>query len=135
MMITYPVLMFIALVNVRVPGVSLILVGAVMNFAVMAANGGLMPVSPEAVATSGGSRVGEIGLVEGPIPGTKSVVVQHGEAHAEVLADRFAVDLPWVGRKVASPGDILITAGLGATLPVQLRRMRSSRLAEVKPDD
>jgi hypothetical protein len=95
---TYPALIAIALANLRVLGMPLILTGALLNFVSIAANGGLMPVSPESIAEAGG-----LGSIEGiasgeAIAGTKSILLAEDEMVLAGLADRIVVDLPIVGQ-------------------------------------
>src|SRR5688500_3000452 len=50
---THAVLAAVLLANLRRPGMAWLLVGMGLNFLVMAANGGLMPVSPETLVRGG----------------------------------------------------------------------------------
>lgn len=50
---SYALLIVFLAVNRALPGVKLILLGAVLNLVVIAANGGYMPVTPEALERSG----------------------------------------------------------------------------------
>jgi hypothetical protein len=90
--------------NVRVPGVWLIAVGALLNFVVIAANHGVMPADADALRRAGReARPGEFENsreVEG--------------ARLTWLGDRFALPESWPVSNVFSVGDVLIV--LGATL-------------------
>jgi hypothetical protein len=55
--VTHAVLAAVLLANVRRSGVSWLLAGMGLNFLVMAANGGLMPVSPETLIKGGREHV------------------------------------------------------------------------------
>lgn len=129
MLFTYPLLIFVALVNWRLVGMRLFFGGALLNFVVMAANGGLMPVSAHTVATVSGRTVETI-PAEGPVPGTKSVVMPEDEIVLGALADRLVIDLPVISPKVVSVGDIMIATGLTLATVQVLTRIRSPVFAE-----
>ena len=91
--------------NLRIPGIPLIVLGAVGNMAAILANGGFMPAAPDALASLGKSA---------PTIYSNSAVV--AQPALEFLTDRFA--LPhWVPlANVFSVGDILIGAGVFALI-------------------
>ena len=99
--------------NLRVPGVWLIAIGALLNFAAIAANGGVMPADPGAVRRAGMERE------EGSFQNSREVE----NARLARLGDRYAVPESWPVSNVFSIGDVLIV--LGATLGVhQVTRSR-----------
>lgn len=113
---TYPLLAIVALANWRLPGLHLFLAGVLLNFAALAANGGLMPVASTTLASVNGQ---EAALnVDGAeaIPGSKSVVIPDEDIALGALADRIVINLPIVGVKIVSVGDLLI--GLGISLAI-----------------
>jgi hypothetical protein len=91
--------------NLAIPGLALVLIGGASNLVAIAANGGYMPVSPDAVAAMG--RVAKDGysnsrLVDGVMLGP--------------LTDLFAMPV-WIPlANVFSIGDVLI--GVGAAIAV-----------------
>jgi hypothetical protein len=86
---------------VRVPGVWLIAVGALLNFVVIAANHGVMPADPAAMRRAGVTRhQGEF---------QNSRAVEH--PRFAVLGDRFALPESWPVSNVFSVGDVLIVLG------------------------
>lgn len=109
---TYPLLIIVAIINRRLWGMRLILAGALLNFIVMAANGGLMPISSTAVVKVGGQEMIDAIPIGEPLPGSKSVLVQEHQMVLGAFADRFVVDFPIIGLKVLSVGDLLIGAGM-----------------------
>ena len=126
---TYPLLIIVGLVNWRLWGMRLILSGALLNFIVMVANGGLMPVSAHTVATVSGLQTDETISAGGAVPGTKSVVMPEEEIVLGALADRFVVDLPAADPKVVSVGDLMIGAGLAlGTAQVLTRTMKPAAM-------
>ncbi|MDW7650325.1 MAG: DUF5317 domain-containing protein [Bacillota bacterium] len=91
---------FVAVVlNLGKPGLKLFGLGSLLNFIVIVANGGKMPVSMQAMETIGLSRM--------PV-GTHTLMTQ--ETRLWFLADVIPVWTP-VGQ-VISVGDILIVAGI-----------------------
>lgn len=103
LLLSYPALIVGCLMNFRTPGVALMLLGVVLNFAAILANGGLMPVAVDHIGTP---------PVEGFVPGTKSVVLHAADIRLPLLTDRFGLPLPALQAKVFSLGDALIAAGL-----------------------
>ena len=96
--------------NWRIPGLALIAVGAASNLLAIAANGGVMPASPEAVAALGA----EAG------PGFSNSVVMTDPA-LWPLTDIFALPV-WVPfANVFSVGDVLIGIGVAATIALGMR--------------
>ncbi|MEY2474987.1 MAG: hypothetical protein QOG87_302 [Actinomycetota bacterium] len=88
--------------NVRVPGLWLIAIGAFLNFAVIAANHGVMPADPAAMRRAGiERRAGEFQNSQ-PVD----------DARLAVLGDRFALPESWPVSNVFSVGDVLIVLGV-----------------------
>jgi hypothetical protein len=101
--------------NLRRAGIALIGLGLLLNFAPIATNGGLMPVTSESLA-----RIGEAHKLEGlnpgdAIPNTKNVWRERDDTHLWFLTDRLVWDNP-VFFRVFSIGDIVIAAGVIVTL-------------------
>lgn len=91
-------------VNLRQPGFWLIIVGALANFTVIVANGGLMPGSPDAWAALNGIAA---------VPTTdfsNSVLAGPGTVFP-FLGDNFVLPRPLPFANVFSIGDLLIGAG------------------------
>lgn len=113
LLVTYPALIGAAIWQRRPRGVLLIAVGAALNFAAIAANGGLMPVDPDSVRNAGGGeRINELRAGDA-VPGTKSILMEEEDMRLGVLADRIRVPM---GSKVVSIGDMVIAAGLVAAV-------------------
>lgn len=100
--------------NRRVPGFWLIGIGAAMNLAAIAANGGVMPASPDALATAGLLQHQAVFRNSMAVPG----------AHLLFLGDIFAIPETWPLSNVFSPGDVAMV--LGAALA--MHRIGHSRL-------
>ena len=99
--------------NLRIPGVPLIVVGAVSNMAAILANGGFMPAAPDALASIGKSA---------PTIYSNSAVV--AQPALEFLTDRFALPHWLPLANVFSVGDILIGAGVFALIVTTMLRGR-----------
>ncbi len=121
-MLTYGLAAAFVWANRAIPGVWLMGVGAAMNFAVIAANRGVMPASPDALADAG-------------------LVADKGEAFANSaavesaklapLGDVFAIPASWPLSNVFSVGDLVIGTGLLVSLHVICR----SKLVWPVPSD
>ncbi|MEO5940575.1 MAG: DUF5317 family protein [Candidatus Limnocylindrales bacterium] len=99
--------------NLRIPGVPLIVLGALSNMAAILANGGFMPAAPGALASLGKSA---------PTIYSNSAVV--ARPALELLTDQFALPrwLPFAN--VFSVGDLLIGAGIIVLIVATMGRGR-----------
>lgn len=96
--------------NLAVPGIALVAVGAICNLVAILANGGAMPADPAALAAAGIDTSGQ----------TNSVVT--ADPVLRPLTDIFAMP-PWMPfSNVFSVGDVLIGAGVAATIALAMRR-------------
>jgi hypothetical protein len=91
---------FLAL-NWRVAGLPIIAVGALLNFAAITANGGVMPADPDAAARAG--ITDEAGSFENSRPVDDPKLM--------IFGDRFAIPKSWPFSNVFSIGDVLIVLG------------------------
>jgi hypothetical protein len=113
---------FIAVLrNLAIPGVGLIAIGAGCNLLAIVANGGWMPADPAALASVGG-------LPPGP---SNSIVL--ADPVLKPLTDLFALPgwLPFAN--VFSIGDLLIGAGVAATIALGMRAPRPA--AAIEPEE
>ncbi|TMQ69246.1 MAG: hypothetical protein E6K80_12345 [Candidatus Eisenbacteria bacterium] len=104
------IVLLVVVANLRLTGVSLVAVGAGSNLAAILANGGVMPASPEALATVGAG----IGAH------TNSAVVGH--PLLEPLTDIFATPRGVPFANVFSVGDVLIGIGVAVAIAAAMRR-------------
>ena len=104
-------ILVVLLVNLRVPGLPLVAAGTACNLAAIVANGGYMPVSPEALASLGWSEP----------PGYSNSAAVADPALAP-LTDILAMPswLPFAN--VFSLGDVLIAVGIAAAIALAMRR-------------
>lgn len=96
--------------NWRIPGLAIVAVGATCNLLAIAANGGVMPASPEAVASLG------LGAAEGF---SNSVVMT--DPALWPLTDIFALPTWLPAANVFSIGDVLIGIGVAVVIVVGMR--------------
>jgi hypothetical protein len=120
--VSYLMLLVFAGVNIRIPGIAVLFLGLALNAIVVVANGG-MPVSREALQTSGQS--GELRLLAAD-QGAKHHLMTSAD-HLTPLAD--VIPIPPPIRQVASVGDGLVYAGLGWLIVAVMRR----RIGEPAP--
>ena len=109
LLVSLGILVLFVWFNRRLQGFWLLGLGLLLNLAVIAANGGLMPVSPETLTTVYGTHAEEI--VESRSFGTKGIVLTAEETRLEWLADRFTLP-DWLPIQFAySLGDVFLVAG------------------------
>lgn len=103
-------LLIFAWLNRHLPGMSILIAGLVLNFAVILANGGFMPINPTtAERLIGPERIASLEL--GSRIGDKDILLLANETRLEWLADRFLPPV-WSPYQVAfSLGDVFIAIG------------------------
>lgn len=101
--------------NVRIPGIALVLVGAISNLAAIVANGGIMPADSGAVALAG---------IQMDAGFTNSAIVP--DPALRPLTDIFAIPAGIPLANVFSPGDVLIAVGIVVAVVAGMRRARSA---------
>lgn len=104
-------LLIFAWLNRQLPGMMILLLGTALNFTVIAANRGFMPISPQTASHLVPQAVLE-NIQPGERFGTKDILLPTEDTRFEWLADRF---LPpaWSAYQVAfSFGDVLIAFGV-----------------------
>ena len=116
-LISYALLMGLVLLNRRSPGMWLAGLGVLMNFTVIAINGG-MPVLAEAAEVASGFTISAPDL-----SGTYKHVLLDSSSHLTALADVIPLRIGGVGQ-VISLGDVFLAVGLGRFLEFELRRPR-----------
>jgi Family of unknown function (DUF5317) len=116
-LLSFALLIGFAAANRAVRGVALVFAGLASNLTAVVANGGLMPASPHAVRAAGVTYRLHNNSISDVHP------------HLALLTDRWAVPawIPW--GNVFSVGDVLIAAGIVATIVLAMHR-RSRPVAE-----
>jgi hypothetical protein len=124
-----------AWLNRKLPGLSLMLLGTALNFTVMAANRGFMPISPQTASRFVPQSILQ-DIATGTRFGLKDILLQPGHTRLEWLADRF---LPpaWFPYQVAfSLGDVFLALGVFCFLSVsqfEPRKPICSRHSHINP--
>jgi len=119
-----PIFLGFTWVNRNVYGMKILLIGLALNFTVMAANGGFMPISPQTASQLVPENV-LLDFQPGDRFGTKDIYLTPERTRLEWLTDRFLTPA-WISRRVAfSFGDIFIAIGA-------LSILACSSLVEIK---
>ena len=120
--LTFVLLLVFALRNWHLWGLRLIAIGLFLNLLVISLNGGLMPVSPEEVASVDLlERIEGVQLGE-PVPGSKGILMAPGEARLWFLSDVIVFPPRSPVARVVSVGDLAIGLGLIITLAEAVAR-------------
>jgi hypothetical protein len=105
-------LIYLFILNRRIPGAKLFALGVILNTTVMAANGGWMPITPEAYGSIQPYHVVE---VQGRAPTSKGIMLPLSETNLWILSDIIKAPLPGA-KSVMSIGDIVIILGVAQFL-------------------
>lgn len=116
-LVSFALLMILVVLNRSKPGMGIAGLGVLMNFVVIAVNGG-MPVLAGAAEVASGFTVSDPDLT-----GSFKHVLLDGSSRLTFFADVIPLRLAGVG-EVISLGDILLALGLGVFLEHELRRPR-----------
>jgi len=104
-------LLAFAWLNRKLPGMLILAVGLILNLAVIIANGGFMPISPDTIkGIAPDSQSHE--LTDGERFGTKDVMLSKQETQLEWLSDRFRTPVWSPFQAVYSLGDVVIALGI-----------------------
>lgn len=111
-----------AWLNRKLPGMSFLLIGAALNFTVMTANRGFMPISPQTASRLIPEEV-LMDISIGDRFGTKDILLLPEDTRFEWLADRFLPPV-WSPYQVAfSLGDVFLAMGVFWLLAVQRKEI------------
>lgn len=108
LVLSYMLLLWALSHNCRLWSMRVVALGSILNFAAIAANGGLMPVSPEARLQAGMTDLGpsSLGMV---LPEGTGILLSVDQTNLQFLSDIIAISA--VGG-VFSLGDVVIGVGL-----------------------
>jgi hypothetical protein len=109
LMASYLLLVLLVFLNRRVPGMALVGAGLLLNFAVMLANGGYMPITPEALEKAGLVHLATTGQIGSRVLNAKDVLLPAAGTRLWVLSDILVLPPP-VGTAF-SVGDVLLAFG------------------------
>jgi len=110
------VVLMVVWANRHLRGIVLLGFGLLLNLTVMVANGGLMPISPEALRAVGHERA--VAAVEpgAKVDDSKDVVLSRAETRLWFLSDIFVLPRPFPLPSVFSVGDVVVALGVFVTL-------------------
>ena len=121
--------------NRRLAGVWVFTCGTALNLAVIAANGGFMPISPETASRLVPATVMQTVQIGARFGHGKDVLLLLENTRLAWLSDRFLLPA-WFPYQVAfSLGDLLIAAGAFWLMLAQGRPLNSSTKSKKKVDD
>lgn len=100
-LVSYGLMFYFLAANLSIPGLWMVGLGGACNAMAIAANDGIMPARPEALATAGVTQV----------PGEFANSAAVADAKLWFLGDVFALPSDWPFSNVFSIGDILLIAG------------------------
>jgi hypothetical protein len=106
---SYALLLAFVILNRRRVGFLVIGAGMLLNFLVIVANGGLMPIAPATMERAGlADELVELGDI---VPHSKNVLLDESDTNLQWLSDRLTWDTPGPF-SVFSIGDLIVGAGL-----------------------
>jgi len=105
--LVYGLLIYFFYVNRKLPGMSVVMIGAVLNFTVIIFNLGFMPVDP-ALGLKYGFNT-SLGLLENGRIFAHSMT--NDATRLSLLGDHIIVPPPWPWPKTISVGDVIIDIG------------------------
>jgi hypothetical protein len=123
--LTYALLIAFLAVNLRLPGLKLILIGAALNMAVILANGGFMPVTAEALAHSGHLDLVIAQHSQQFVLGSKDIVLPEAQTRLQLLSDVLGIPECFPVSATFSLGDVFIMVGAAGLTYAALTGVRS----------
>lgn len=130
--LSYLPLLAVVALNFRWLGLRLLGIGIALNFIVIVANGGLMPLNLDAVPDDRVSSAPETYQPGNWVRGTKSIVLDREQTRLRWLSDTFKLPADTLGRPmIFSLGDIFIALGLVIMALILLRYALLSLLPEL----
>ncbi len=112
LMSSYALLLFVVWANYRLPGMILVGAGLAMNLLVMAANGGYMPITSEAVGRAGLQHLVQSADTGARLMATKDILLPRDQTRFWFLSDVFAIPSSWPVSSVFSIGDVVLALGV-----------------------
>jgi hypothetical protein len=111
--LSYLLLFAFVAANIRRTGIAILGAGLLLNFLVIAANGGLMPVTEETLLKTG--SLPDDAVVGEWVPQTKDVLLERDDIRLYFLSDRLVIEALDPIRAF-SVGDVVIVIGLVVTM-------------------
>ena len=127
--LSYAILVGLIWINRRLAGMPIIGLGLALNTLVTAANGGYMPVTPEAVERAGLTHLVNELEAGARVLGAKDILLARADTRLWFLGDIFVLKGPWP--TVFSIGDVILVLGILVFFQ-QAMRPRASQGAEAQ---
>jgi hypothetical protein len=108
---SYAILLAFVWINRRLAGMLVIGLGLALNLTVMLANGGYMPITPDAVKAIRPDYQLESVEMGARLKDTKDILLPREETNLWFLADIFVLPPPFPIPSVFSPGDVVLAIG------------------------
>jgi hypothetical protein len=122
LILSYLMLLIFVWINRRIAGMWAVGLGLLLNLTVMLANGGYMPITPEAVIAVGHQH--EVRSMEAGarLTGAKDVLLPRDQTKLWPLSDVFVVARPFPIPSVFSAGDVAVALGVFILVLTALHR-------------
>lgn len=104
-------LLVVAWANRRLTGVPWIGVGLLLNWVAMLANGGWMPITPDALVGAGHGNLAPSLAAGTRVYSSKNIILPRDQTRLWLLSDVFVLAAPFPIPSVISVGDALIAVG------------------------
>ncbi len=124
---SYLLLVAVVVANLRLPGLAALGLGLVANMVAITANGGYMPVTPEAVARAGLQELVTVTDAGIRVFGSKDIVLPAAETRLWILSDILVLKHPFP--TILSIGDLLLAVGAFWFIYATLHAGRPAELA------
>ncbi|MHB0869093.1 MAG: DUF5317 domain-containing protein [Chloroflexota bacterium] len=111
MMGSYAILTIVVLANRRLPAMSVIGLGLILNLAVMGSNGGFMPVTREAILTTGTRTADQLPADGERLHRSKDVLLPSDQTQLWILSDVITAPDSVPLARVYSIGDLVVALG------------------------
>lgn len=131
---SYAALVWIVLLNRRLPGMPLVGLGLSLNLLVMLMNGGLMPITWEALHQAGLTGLALGSEAGSRIMATKDILLPREQTRLWILSDILVIPAQLSIRSVCSIGDVLLAGGIFWLFQRTMRKPSSGPCAQ-KPSD
>ncbi len=131
LMASYTVLATVVWANRRVGGMAAVGVGLLLNLSVMAANGGFMPVSPEAVLAAKLRPPESLDAAGSRLPRSKDILLTAEQTRLWLLSDVIVVPAA-PGTRIYSIGDLVVGLGIFLVVHGAMVPRRGERVLERK---
>ena len=127
---SYAILLAFIWINRNIAGMLVVGLGLVLNLAVMLANGGYMPITPDAVKAIGFEYQLESAEIGSRLQDSKDILLPREQTNLWFLSDVFVLPPPFPIPSVFSPGDVVLA--IGAFILI-LRAMHNRELTPAEP--